>query len=711
MASVASRAPFELLTSDMPEWRLGLEYDPSPAGEAADRGMTDFTYVPLNEVDFVGYDELLSLLEDDDRLDATSVLCFRRDESGSSRPLYYVLGHDELARAKTAAFAEIGSLPQSDLFELLNIHEQTQAETVPLGTEPARRAIALDPQGSVAGVWIEGDAVPALAFDEGPPLERAMAPLPMAANGGPSDEQRGDEAPVTDSFFRKTPHLDLSADEPLAPGQSFQALVYLDQLEPRPGETVRDVVIDLPDDLEVLDIEVMLVGTDHFEVTGESFKTLTMNRDDETSEKLSFDVRVVDEAPLDQPAALTAHFTYNHRPSGRVQRAVDVKGAPAQAPEEEAPPVAHDEVAVDGRALPADITVDVVRTPDNDGRRFLVTVRTTLVDDFVMTKPDPWNFEDETDVMVAGMMSQFSLDSASPDDRKASLEGAGILLWEEAAPQAFKDLFWRLIEDENPPRTIYIASEEPHIPWELMRPHRERADGSIEQRDALGVEFIIGRFVGPGHRSPKQNDVIDASYIVAGTKYIRQKRLKTAADEAKWVADRFDGTIVTPASRAGLDKLLEERAVGLLHFVAHGKSDPKAPQLLVLDDDAIFNSMQVRAMKGLTAACQTKAPLVFLNACEVGRPAPSLVGAGGFASEFIKAGARGVVAPLWSVKDSLAHEVAVDFYQAALDKPQRPFADILREIRAKSYAEGGGEDTYAAYCFYGDPLTSLKPPE
>src|SRR2546423_2127858 len=115
--------------------------------------MTDFTYVPLNEVDFVGYDELLSLLEDDDRLDATSVLCFRREESGS-RPFYYVLGHDELARAKTAAFAEIGSLPQSDLFELLNIHEQTEAETVPLGTEPERRAIALDPQGSVAGVWI-----------------------------------------------------------------------------------------------------------------------------------------------------------------------------------------------------------------------------------------------------------------------------------------------------------------------------------------------------------------------------------------------------------------------------------------------------------------------------------------------------------------------------------------------------------------------------
>ena len=76
-----------------------------------------------------------------------------------------------------------------------------------------------------------------------------------------------------------------------------------------------------------------------------------------------------------------------------------------------------------------------------------------------------------------------------------------------------------------------------------------------------------------------------------------------------------------------------------------------------------------------------------------------------------QATARCVVAPLWSVKDTFAHEVALDFYQAAIDDPQRPFADILKDIRAKSYAEGGAEDTYAAYCFYGDPLTSLALPE
>ena len=154
--------------------------------------------------------------------------------------------------------------------------------------------------------------------------------------------------------------------------------------------------------------------------------------------------------------------------------------------------------------------------------------------------------------------------------------------------------------------------------------------------------------------------------------------------------------------------MLRARPVGLLHFVAHGKSAPPAPQVLQLDGGAVFNAFQVQGMDGLADACLAKAPLVFLNACEVGRAEPSLVGSGGFAGEFLTVGARCVVAPIWSVKDSIAHEVAVAFYTEAVTNPKRPFADILRDIRAKAYAAGGGEDTYAAYCFYGDPLTALE---
>ena len=56
-------------------------------------------------------------------------------------------------------------------------------------------------------------------------------------------------------------------------------------------------------------------------------------------------------------------------------------------------------------------------------------------------------------------------------------------------------------------------------------------------------------------------------------------------------------------------------------------------------------------------------PMVFLNACEVGRPTVALAGIGGFAAAFLELGAAAVIAPLWSVKDTIAYEVAKKFYR------------------------------------------------
>jgi hypothetical protein len=106
------------------------------------------------------------------------------------------------------------------------------------------------------------------------------------------------------------------------------------------------------------------------------------------------------------------------------------------------------------------------------------------------------------------------------------------------------------------------------------------------------------------------------------------------------------------------------------------------------------------------SAAGRKKPLVFLNACEVGRPNVALVGMGGFAKAFVDLGAAGVIAPLWSVRDSIAFDVASRFYAEIMQQPSRSFADILKTIRRLAYDEQIGEDTYAAYCFYGDPTAA-----
>jgi CHAT domain-containing protein len=98
-----------------------------------------------------------------------------------------------------------------------------------------------------------------------------------------------------------------------------------------------------------------------------------------------------------------------------------------------------------------------------------------------------------------------------------------------------------------------------------------------------------------------------------------------------------------------------------------------------------------------------------LNACEVGRPSPELVGVGGFAATFIGLGAGCVVAALWSVKDTVAHELATAFYDHLREYPDTSLAEILRKLRGRSYDEENTapEDTWAAYCFYGDPTAKV----
>jgi CHAT domain-containing protein len=80
----------------------------------------------------------------------------------------------------------------------------------------------------------------------------------------------------------------------------------------------------------------------------------------------------------------------------------------------------------------------------------------------------------------------------------------------------------------------------------------------------------------------------------------------------------------------------------------------------------------------------------------------ALDGVGGFANSFIELGASAVVAPLWPVEDKAAVEATTSFYTEALKG--KPFAKALTTIRKRAYEGSQPRDSFAAYCFYGDPL-------
>jgi CHAT domain-containing protein len=92
-------------------------------------------------------------------------------------------------------------------------------------------------------------------------------------------------------------------------------------------------------------------------------------------------------------------------------------------------------------------------------------------------------------------------------------------------------------------------------------------------------------------------------------------------------------------------------------------------------------------------------PLVFLNACQVGRSGYQLTRTGGFAHGFLKAGAGIFVSTLWSVVDEPAHRFTEVFYGQLV--AGSTVADAATVARQKCRADG--DPTWLAYVVYGRP--------
>ena len=72
------------------------------------------------------------------------------------------------------------------------------------------------------------------------------------------------------------------------------------------------------------------------------------------------------------------------------------------------------------------------------------------------------------------------------------IEGFGSRLW-TLAPPMFRAVYWALA-DRHPdrPLTIQFISDEPHLPWELMRPVR---DDESEIHPPLALRHAVARWI------------------------------------------------------------------------------------------------------------------------------------------------------------------------------------------------------------------------
>jgi hypothetical protein len=494
------------------------------------------------------------------------------------------------------------------------------------------------------------------------------------------------------AMIERFPHIDVAAPLPIPVGSVFEVSVYVDTEGLREGEHGDTLLLPALDELR---LAVGLTTSPHFAIRDRPHGEIVIRAAEPRSKPAVFELECVQAAG--GTPGIAASFTYEWRPAGSVWRELEVEGAiaPATTGEQDEPaPMPAGALAVDPQARPPDLLVRILQSPDRDERHFDLTVSSPHLDEYKQGVSVPWHLPRATRDIVYGFMEAFT--TSDPGGRKAALIGAGRDLF-DATPPEFQQAFGALVAGDEPLlKTIYVVTSEPFIPWELMVP----SDGS-KSRPPLGVEFSVGRWVHPQHLSPPQMLPIVDSYVIAPN-YRGDKKLEFSAAEAQFVVDSFNGQRISPAFIRTIDAALSARGATLLHLICHGVDAPSG-QVLELDPDEKLREVQVGGINGVIQSVAEQRPFVFINACQVGRAAPSLVGTGGFAARFTKLGARCVIAPIWSVKDSVAGKVARRFYERVRSEPTTPFATILRDIRALAYEGDDPEDSYAAYCFYGDP--------
>jgi CHAT domain/CATRA-Associated Small Protein len=561
-----------------------------------------------------------------------------------------------------------------------------------------RKALAeLEQAGDVraGGLTWKGREVPTLFESElvssAPPAELLTRLDELAA-----------ELTIAAAEIRRVPHIDIDEPLPLHPGTRFTACVRLDTTPSRDDEQATAFVLrNPPADLQKLSIDVWLTGTAHFVIEGQATATIEVRPAEPRSTEARFALAVRDPLPADAGTpALRATFDYQLRASGSVRRKVPITTADGDRSRNDLGEPESGGVLVHGRAMPPDLEVVIKRDP-GQAQRYLVLLRTGLLGGDCVT--GRWTLPERAEDMVQRIMVDFADAAATPVGRQRSLQGAGLAFF-EAAPECFQQLYWRMVDAGTPPGSIYLVSDEPAIPWELMIPRRRESGQPWQTMPPLGVSCAIGRWHQAEHFSPSQSLPLSDSLVLAPD-YPGERKLPHASAERDLVLTRFPGHEV-PGTFDELDTFYATHSASLLHFVCHGL-DSTLQAILLLRHQTL--SAQQARSGGLAQACQLRHPLVFLNACELGRPGLGLARVEGFPASFIAGDAGAVIAPLWAVDDSVAHQVAVDFYQALRDDPNRPFADVLRLIRARAY-EAGGADSFAAYCFYGDPLAATERP-
>jgi hypothetical protein len=281
-------------------------------------------------------------------------------------------------------------------------------------------------------------------------------------------------------------------------------------------------------------------------------------------------------------------------------------------------------------------------------------------------------------------------------DIERKLASLGHDLWRELFPPEIHHAYREIRKSV---RSWMVISDEPWIPWELVKPHDDFDD------DFLACRFELTRWLA-GKKPPAQEIVVH--HLVALRTALDLPQSKEELRLLTGLAQSSPGLEVV-TSLGSVDALLgflKDCDVDILHFTGHGlhsadradESGVPFPDGSVLRPSDLGGSVATRVSQ--------RRPLVFLNACWGGQQGWSWTRLGGWAARWVGVcGCGAFVAPLWPVRDKAALPFAEAFYGALLRG--ETLGQAALQARQTLREQRPGDPSALAYTVYGHPNAHL----
>jgi hypothetical protein len=502
---------------------------------------------------------------------------------------------------------------------------------------------------------------------------------------------------TTPQPLTRYPNLDCPDKAIISQRLSLTVELLIEQPEDQP--TLQPVYVQDTGTTELPEVEVVLSARG-FDIEGSNVQVMEVEPDDDSQVRFNLIPRHIGEQKI------KVDFWKEGRRIGTARRNVLVSEQPVDAtvPQPDEPLLLELKTALTVQPQDLDLLIDL----DSDGRTLLFRLHSSKVDvDYnhrkagqVTLQGSPLEKMQAIYKEMTNMAKKMPTTQEGRELAERRLTAIGNSLWDELISEPLKQEYWRF---KSRVKSLLITSEEPWIPWEMIKPYRYNDDGDVEQEPFWCQQFAISRWLSMGGTADEM--IMGKARPIALT----PTDLPSVKEELLFIEKLSTlRSGITPLTAFGtrlqvLDCFTNEE-FSILHFACHGTFDATSPNnsaIKLADGELRPSDIRVQ-FKG-----RRPRPLIFINACHGAREDFSLTGLGGWATMLVSARVGAFIGAMWEVSDGLALQFAKTFYTKLL-KENESIAESFRLAREEIRKATPYNSTWLAYSLYADPEGRVK---